>query len=291
MELVQGWEGRRVAEQESESMGECARPLSPLPPLLQMVQRVEAFRCEGESDCAIQFITSHKAKGREFPVVLLANDFNGPYLRQRKADNKHAGGEWRLLTVNEISAGQRWREETNLLYVAITRAQRALILNRQLSRFFRHRDERRLALPTSDEAGCEVQGHPENVGIVPEGDMQEVRLAEEAVWEHWDAQMTALLARGDVNVEVDEQLRRAPFPRDPQGNELLLHPSMEADHVRRYLRALSLRWHPDKWAARLARASQGVAVWVQGELQRVMAIVGKTMREHSPDGRDGPNRI
>jgi hypothetical protein len=83
MELVQGWEGRRVAEQESESMGECARPLSPLPPLLQMVQRVEAFRCEGENDCAIQFITSHKAKGREFPVVLLANDFNGPYLRQR----------------------------------------------------------------------------------------------------------------------------------------------------------------------------------------------------------------
>jgi ATP-dependent exoDNAse (exonuclease V) beta subunit len=210
---------------------------------------------------------------------------------EQKADNKHAAGEWRLLTVNEISAGQRWREETNLLYVAITRAQRALILNRQLSRFFRHRDERRLALPTSDEAGCEVQGHPENVGIVPEGDMQEVRLAEEAVWEHWDARMTALLARCDVNVEVDEQLRRAPFPRDPQGNELLLHPSMEADHVRRYLRALSLRWHPDKWAARLARASQGVAVWVQGELQRVMAIVGKTMREHSPDGRDGPNRI
>ena len=61
----------------------------------------------------IVFSTGHKAKGMEFPVVELAQDFVGMITAHKAHPEQHI--------VNE--------QEINLLYVAITRATRELHLN------------------------------------------------------------------------------------------------------------------------------------------------------------------
>lgn len=62
----------------------------------------------------VTLTTGHKSKGREFPVVVLADDFPSGY---------DSGGNWVGLT----------QEETNLLYVACTRAIDKLYYNETVS--------------------------------------------------------------------------------------------------------------------------------------------------------------
>ncbi|MEY2117298.1 UvrD-helicase domain-containing protein [Rhodanobacter sp. FW106-PBR-R2A-1-13] len=87
-------------------------------PLVDMIQSygtsallAQLMRIKGnerdEAACTQVFSTTHKAKGREFPTVRLCDDFGAPPLNA--ADR------------------ERWnKEEGNLLYVAVTRAQLAL---------------------------------------------------------------------------------------------------------------------------------------------------------------------
>ena len=60
--------------------------------------------------------TAHKAKGLEFPIVILADDFL-----------PHSSD----LTLEQMSLNEH-RENLNILYVAATRATKELILNMDL---------------------------------------------------------------------------------------------------------------------------------------------------------------
>ena len=63
------------------------------------------------------FISVHTAKGLEFPVVLMADDFRCPYRWDKELRS------WRLLELEGMALPYH-REESNILYVALTRAQR-----------------------------------------------------------------------------------------------------------------------------------------------------------------------
>eukprot|EP00951_Prasinocladus_malaysianus_P050069 scaffold676703_cov39-Prasinocladus_malaysianus.AAC.1 len=80
MQLVEEWEGSvgkgdRDEEEEGEGVG-----LPRESGLLKMVKELEKHHTDSD-DFAMQFITAHKAKGKEFAVVYVADDFNGPYRR------------------------------------------------------------------------------------------------------------------------------------------------------------------------------------------------------------------
>ena len=67
------------------------------------------------------FCTAHKSKGLEFEQVILTDDYAGLFDPEDKG---------RPLGPGEIAA-----EDVNLLYVAITRARRALQMNAELTRW------------------------------------------------------------------------------------------------------------------------------------------------------------
>lgn len=101
MELVEEWE--RIGKGK----------------LLAGLEAAACRRAEAEGGAEVVFVSAHGAKGLEFPVVLLADDFRCPYCRSEE-------GKWELLTP-ELLQTPYYREESNLLYVAVTRAQKVPI--------------------------------------------------------------------------------------------------------------------------------------------------------------------
>ena len=104
-----------------------------------------------EKDAQVTVSTAHRSKGLEWPVVMLSEDFTD-------------------ITDPLLSQEER-QDETNLLYVAVTRARKTLVLNelvRWLSEAGEDDDE------NSSEAG---EGDDENDADMP-GDSGETSGAE-----------------------------------------------------------------------------------------------------------------
>ncbi|ENR6339674.1 ATP-binding domain-containing protein, partial [Escherichia coli] len=78
----------------------------PLPVKLKLL-REHTVTCEKDADITVS--TAHRSKGLEWPVVILDEDF---------AD-----------ITDPLMPEDEWRDETNLLYVAVTRARKTLVLN------------------------------------------------------------------------------------------------------------------------------------------------------------------
>ncbi|VTP78141.1 putative recombination protein RecB [Leclercia adecarboxylata] len=78
----------------------------PLPQKLAIMRRQVVTH---EKDAQVTVSTAHRSKGLEWPVVMLSEDFTD-------------------ITDPLLSEDER-QDETNLLYVAVTRARRTLVLN------------------------------------------------------------------------------------------------------------------------------------------------------------------
>ena len=78
----------------------------PLPQKLAIMRRQVVTH---EKDAQVTVATAHRSKGLEWPVVMLSEDFTD-------------------ITDPLFSQDER-QDETNLLYVAVTRARRTLVLN------------------------------------------------------------------------------------------------------------------------------------------------------------------
>ncbi|HAM4872599.1 TPA: ATP-binding domain-containing protein, partial [Escherichia coli] len=78
----------------------------PLPVKLKLL-REHTVTCEKDADITVS--TAHRSKGLEWPVVILDEDF---------AD-----------ITDPLMPEDERRDETNLLYVAVTRARKTLVLN------------------------------------------------------------------------------------------------------------------------------------------------------------------
>ena len=85
-----------------------------------LVRRVQASAIESANDAHVLLCTAHRSKGLEFDQVVLADDF---------ADL--VGPDGRLLS----SSPAAFMQDVNLQYVALTRAKRAVDINRQLDAF------------------------------------------------------------------------------------------------------------------------------------------------------------
>lgn len=106
-------------------------------PMLMQVR--ELHDASAGVDGAYLFCTGHKAKGREWPCVALANDFKNIFYNAirrkyerhgRTADLEDASKRGAILpeTIGN-------KEEANLIYVAVTRAQEHLLLTPELLQF------------------------------------------------------------------------------------------------------------------------------------------------------------
>ena len=100
MSMVEDWEG-------SQGAGK----------LMEALEGAKQRSVGSEEDAELMLVTVHQAKGLEYPVVLLADDFQCPYIKDQMS------GSFRLLLPEEL-ATPHYKEESNLLYVAATRAQR-----------------------------------------------------------------------------------------------------------------------------------------------------------------------
>ncbi|CAF2805329.1 unnamed protein product [Rotaria sp. Silwood2] len=84
--------------------------------LIDKIKQLQEKSCSDINQAKIVLSTAHKAKGLEFPIVILADDF-----LPRSSD----------LPLEQISLDEH-RENLNILYVAATRATKELILNMDL---------------------------------------------------------------------------------------------------------------------------------------------------------------
>ncbi|CAF3621323.1 unnamed protein product [Rotaria socialis] len=84
--------------------------------IIEKIKQLQEKSCTDISQAKIILSTAHKAKGLEFPIVILADDF-----LPRSSDSP----------LEQISLDEH-RENLNILYVAATRATKELILNMDL---------------------------------------------------------------------------------------------------------------------------------------------------------------
>jgi F-box protein 18 (helicase) len=108
--------GRETGDKEILSLVSVVREYRAALPGL--IATVTGAACEQPGDADILLMTAHRSKGLEFDQVLLDDDFHDLVDKQGKP-NKGA-----------LDA-QAFEQEINLLYVGMTRARRALELNRQ----------------------------------------------------------------------------------------------------------------------------------------------------------------
>ena len=108
--------GRETGDKEILSLVSVVREYRAALPGL--IATVSAAACEQAADADILLMTAHRSKGLEFDQVVLDDDFHDLVNKQGKPDR------------GALEA-QAFEQEINLLYVGMTRARRALELNRQ----------------------------------------------------------------------------------------------------------------------------------------------------------------
>lgn len=107
------WEGLEEASKDDPELGLAVRRVKEYGGRIpRIIRELKLGVCTDERDAEITISTAHKAKGREWDVVRLAGDFKDPFMYNKKT--------------------QKWEaceEERNLLYVAATRARKAMYAN------------------------------------------------------------------------------------------------------------------------------------------------------------------
>lgn len=109
---------RETDEKEILSLISVAREFKAELPAL--IAKVKAAACEKAEDADVILTTAHRSKGLQFRQVVLNDDFDDL-----------VDGTGKL----NIGDCEKFQQEVNLLYVAMTRAQRAIELNRQFDEF------------------------------------------------------------------------------------------------------------------------------------------------------------
>ncbi|MET0963020.1 MAG: UvrD-helicase domain-containing protein [Noviherbaspirillum sp.] len=108
--------GRETGDKEILSLVSVVRQYRATLPGL--IATVTSAACEQAGDADVLLMTAHRSKGLEFDQVLLDDDFQDLVDKKGKPN------------MGALDA-QAFEQEINLLYVAMTRARRALELNRQ----------------------------------------------------------------------------------------------------------------------------------------------------------------
>jgi superfamily I DNA/RNA helicase len=108
--------GRETGDKEILSLVSVVREYKAALPGL--IATVTGAACERAADADVLLMTAHRSKGLEFDQVLLDDDFHDLVDKQGKPNR------------GALDA-QAFEQEINLLYVGMTRARRALELNRQ----------------------------------------------------------------------------------------------------------------------------------------------------------------
>lgn len=107
------WEGLEEASKDDPELGLAVRRVKEYGGRIpRIIRELKLGVCTDERDAEITISTAHKAKGREWDVVRLAGDFKDPFLYNKKTQ------KWEAM-----------EEERNLLYVAATRARKAMYVN------------------------------------------------------------------------------------------------------------------------------------------------------------------
>ncbi|MCY2961716.1 MAG: UvrD-helicase domain-containing protein [Planctomycetota bacterium] len=128
---------RRLGE-DLEATGDAVSVLRALRRSLDEERQAKEARPRDEVEDAVRFLTIHAAKGLEFECVFLTGMASGSNQRGRSGDGfDRATGEQRLCgskspgwwRVEEAARAREGAERVRLLYVALTRAKRRLVLS------------------------------------------------------------------------------------------------------------------------------------------------------------------
>ncbi len=107
------WEGLEVAAKDDNELALAVRRVKEYGGRIpRIIRELKLGVCSDERDAEIVVSTAHKAKGREWDVVRLSDDFKDPFVYNKKSQ------QW-----------EACEEERNLLYVAATRAKKEFYAN------------------------------------------------------------------------------------------------------------------------------------------------------------------
>lgn len=160
---------RRLAEKLDQT-GDAAAALRALRRSLDTERDAKEARPSGDVEDAVRFLTIHAAKGLEFDCVYLTGLAAGSNRGGRSGDGfDAASGEQRLCgavspgwrRVDEAARAREGAERVRLLYVALTRAKRRLVL----SGTWRETFERRDATTATSFADLAEHGLPDEFGV------------------------------------------------------------------------------------------------------------------------------
>ena len=159
-----------------------------------------------------------------------------------------------------------WREELNILYVAITRTKTCIRLSADTWQFL-------LAIGfRSDSEDAEP--------ILPLGssELKRVRKEDAVRWRLFEEE-----CRNNKGFVIDHTC--VPFPRGPSGNILALDDSYSAEDAQLTIATALLRWHPDKFMSRygpwLQRGQDCPGSRLRQELARVTRKLVQLRRDYS----------
>ena len=127
MEMVEEYEAPLPPSTEEEGQEEAPGRRFGGGGLIRLLELLQPFILKeedglgGDGGYQIEMSTTHQAKGRSIPAVLVADDFRSPY---KPPKGGPPGAPWVPLEEGEQVTHPFWKEESNLVYVAVTRAQK-----------------------------------------------------------------------------------------------------------------------------------------------------------------------
>jgi hypothetical protein len=151
--------GRETGDMETLSLVSIVREYKHAIP--RLIEEVMAQACANASEAEILLVTAHRAKGLQFDQVVLDDDFTD--LVDRRGRSKHDGTP-------------QFEQEVNLLYVAMTRAKKAVEFNRQIMAFVQAVKDgvlKPVALRRTSSMPPKPPINPEIEDVVQEGKIQD----------------------------------------------------------------------------------------------------------------------
>jgi len=216
--------------------------------IVEELQKAKVDCCTKDAWKSAEFalITVHRAKGLEFDEdVILADDFRPALTKQGI-----------LLARTQMYAFHV--EETNIIYVASTRAKRRLLLSQTLWRYFNllkkaardkdaDNDERTASDADTDDPESdseESDEHKFHMGLQEdEEELEELRLKHDSAWREFEESVL----HGSLPVSLDI----IPLPLGIGTNMLCLHANMDNNAIKQEAYKALKRFHPDKMWSRL----------------------------------------
>ncbi len=143
-----------------------------------------------EENAAVRLLTVHAAKGMEFPLVVVTDMGRRPPAQSRpflfhkkwgigvRGKSEEAGDGWTYARIKKLDDFESEAEQSRLFYVAVTRAERHLILTGSYAGSTRPRKSWLAALPTEffmDEGYGVVESHGVPVRILAPADPSDIK--------------------------------------------------------------------------------------------------------------------